>query len=105
MLRSSWYGLNSWAELRHISHVIITGAFSRSVRRNYGHHDSSNIIPQKSFENDGTDPDRPIVLYCTGGTHIAGNEHLVIKHVHEVVSFKDKGNLQLLVRLHSILGH
>ena len=67
-----------------------------------GHHDSSNIIPRKEFcERMGLDPNRPIVLYCTGGTHICQNEHLVIKHVHEVVqSLKDKGNPQLLVRLH-----
>jgi hypothetical protein len=51
-----------------------------------GHHDLSNIIPRKEFcQRMGLDPNRPIVLYCTGGTHICHNEHLVIKHVHEVV--------------------
>jgi len=67
-----------------------------------GHLDPSSIIPRKEFcERMGLDPDRPIVLYCTGGSHICQNEHLVIKHVHEVVQdLKDAGNPQLLVRLH-----
>jgi hypothetical protein len=67
-----------------------------------GHQNPKNIIPRKEFcERMGLDPNRPIVLYCTGGTHICQNEHLIIKHVHQAVQeLKDVRNPQLLVRLH-----
>lgn len=67
-----------------------------------GHRDLSNIIPRKEFcAQMGLDPNRPIVLYCTGGSHICQNEHLVIKQVNEAVrDLKDVTNPQLLVRLH-----
>ena len=67
-----------------------------------GHRDPSNIIPRKEFcARLGLDPNRPIVLYCTGGTHICQNEHLVIKDVCQAVQdLKDVRNPQLLVRLH-----
>jgi len=67
-----------------------------------GHHDPSNIIPRKEFcSRAGLDPDRPIILYCTGGTHICQNEHQVIQQVHRLVEgLKDVGSPQLLVRLH-----
>jgi len=67
-----------------------------------GHHDVSNIIPRKEFcRRTGLDPERPIILYCTGGTHICQNEHQVIQQVHRIVEgLKDNGAPQLLVRLH-----
>ena len=67
-----------------------------------GHGDQVNIIPREEFcAKMGIDPNRPIVLYCTGGTHICRNEHLVIKHVYEAVQeLKNVRNPQLLVRLH-----
>lgn len=67
-----------------------------------GHRDHVNIISRQEFcARVGLDPNRPIVLYCTGGTHICQNEHLVIKHVYQAVQeLKDLGNPQLLVRLH-----
>src|SRR2546422_1381592 len=67
-----------------------------------GHRDLSNIIPRKEFcARMGLDPDRPIILYCTGGTHICQKEHLVINDVCEAVDqLKPLGNPQLLIRLH-----
>src|ERR1043166_4818110 len=67
-----------------------------------GHRDMENVIPRKAFcERVGLDPNRPIVLYCTGGTHICKKEHLVINDLRDALDkVKHLGNPQLLIRLH-----
>ena len=66
------------------------------------HRNPANIIPLKEFcRRTGLDPDRPIVLYCTGGTHICQDEHLLVRDVREIIrGLKSYGNPQLLVRVH-----
>lgn len=97
-----------WSELmeRELSHYFPGYAQRRMVRLGTpqfdGHRDPANLIPRQEFcARMGLDPNRPIVLYCTGGTHICQNEHLVIQQVCEAVESLDlTPKPQLLVRLH-----
>lgn len=97
-----------WSDLmeRELRHYFPGYAHRRILRIGTpqfdGHHDPVNLIPRKEFcARMGLDPNRPIVLYCTGGTHICQNEHLVIQQVCEAVESLDfKPKPQLLVRLH-----
>lgn len=97
-----------WSELmeRELRHYFPGYGHRRVLRIGTpqfdGHHDLANIIPRKEFcARMGLDPNRPIVLYCTGGTHICQNEHLVIQQVCEAVeNLNSTPKPQLLVRLH-----
>jgi hypothetical protein len=67
-----------------------------------GHANRDHVLPRDDFcAKVGLDPQRPIVLYCTGGPHICPQEHVIIERVHSVLSsaaFAERP--QLLVRLH-----
>jgi hypothetical protein len=67
-----------------------------------GHRDPSNIIPREEFcRKMGLEPERPILLYCTGGPHICRNEHLVIHDLQESIRELSRPyRPQLLIRLH-----
>jgi hypothetical protein len=67
-----------------------------------GHHDPANVIPREEFcARMGLNPNRSIILYCTGGPHIMTKEYFVIRDLQKVVAdMPAHVRPQILVRVH-----